>query len=145
MFLNLGVITTLIRKDNFIDGISYGCRKTIDLLSHIFEEVPCENINYIIKITDIEATINTLHYFVKDIPDDNEADSLHIALSNLNNIINELTEILNAIKKKTEDHRMKYFASYRSVSYLEEIDKLKTNIAILHIRFDLLIKILKKN
>ena len=142
MFVNLGVLTTLIRKDSFIEGISFGCKKTIELISHIFEETSCDDINYLLKITDIEATINTLDYFVKDIPEKNEADSLHIALSNLNNIIKELTSILIDIDKKSEYHKTKYFSRYRTISYIPEIKQLKTNIAILLIRFDLLIKIL---
>jgi len=142
---NIAFVNTLINKNSFIESISSVSRNVVGLIKYIYQETDHSDIKVIFKNTDIEATITTLEYFVKDIPEKNEIDSLNIALSNLENILKELNIILTAIKDKIKNHDNKYFSSWRSISFKDDINILLSNIHVLNIRFDILVKILKLN
>jgi hypothetical protein len=87
-------IPSLVGSTLFAQSISDTSRKILDLVENIFH-YDC-SIKEVLTETDIQATLKTLDEFVKEINEHNNK-TLHIALENLNIIIEEIHTILNQI------------------------------------------------
>ena len=133
-------ITSIVSTTLFTQSISDTSRKILDLVENIFNYG--HDIQEIFNDTDIQATLKTLDEFVKEI-DDHNNKTIHIALDNLNNIIEELHTVINQIQAECEYHKTKYFSSYRKLDLSEYCNIIKKKNKILDKRFHLLIQLLQ--
>lgn len=133
-------IPSIVGTTLFAQSISDTSRKILDLVENIFQYN--YNIQDILNETDIKATLKTLDVFVKEI-DENENKTLHIALENLNNIIEELHTTMNQIKSDCEYHTTKYFSNYRKLDLSKYCEIIKQKNNILEKRFNLLVQVMQ--
>ena len=135
-------IPSLVGSTLFAQSISDTSRKILDLLENIFH-YDC-SIQEVLTETDIQATLKTLDEFVKEI-DEHNNKTLHIALENLNNVIEEIHTILNQIQSDCEYHKTKYFSYYRKLDLSNYCNTIKKKNKVLDKRFNLLIQIIQIN
>lgn len=140
-FLN-PTISSLVGSTLFAQSISDTSRKILDLVENIFNYD--YNIKEVLSETDIQATLKTLDEFVKEIDEQNNK-TLHIALENLNIIIEEIHTTLNLIHIECEYHKTKYFSGYRKLDLSNFCNTIKKKNKILDKRFNLLIQIIQIN
>ena len=116
-------IPSLVSSTLFAQSISDTSRKILDLIENLFH-YDC-SIQEVLTETDIKATLKTLDEFVREI-DEHNNKTLHIALENLNMIIEEIHTELNQISSDCEYHKTKYFSNYRKLdlsNYCSNIEK----------------------
>ena len=97
---------------------------------------------------DIISKVKLIETLIRDINDEIKVQhieipkSLELSIQQLNDIIDRIHKNLNNIKNGIEYHKTLWFSSFRSIGYLEEVEKLKKNNSILDTRLDHLIKII---
>ena len=72
-------------------------------------------------------------------------DTLKIALNNLHEITIKIKKELEEINNDIEYSKTLYFQSFRTMPYVEKLDKLKNHNDLLDNRLDLTIKLLSSN
>ena len=135
-------IPSLVGSTLFAQSISDTSRKILDLVENLFH-YDC-SIQEVLTETDIQATLKTLDEFVKEI-DEHNNKTLHIALENLNMIIEEIHTELNQISSDCEYHKTKYFSNYRKLDLSNYCNNIKKKSKVLDKRFNLLIQIIQIN
>lgn len=135
-------IPSLVGSTLFTQSISDTSRKILDLVENIFH-YDC-SIQEVLTETDIQATLKTLDEFVKEI-NEHGNKTLHIALQNLNMIIEEIHTTLNQINSEYEYHKTKYFSNYRKIDLSNYCNTIKKQSKVLDKRFNLLIQIIQIN
>ena len=135
-------IPSLVGTTIFAQSISDTSRKILNLVENIFQ-YNC-SIQDTLNETDIQATLKTLDVFVEEINENNNK-TLHIALENLNNVIEELHTTINQINSECEYHATKYFSNYRKLDLSKYCEIIKKKSNILDKRFHLLIQVMQIN
>jgi hypothetical protein len=97
---------------------------------------------------DIISKVKLIETIIRDVNDEIKVQnteipkSMELSIQQLNDIIDKIHKNLNNIKDGIEYHKTLWFSSFRSIGYLEEVEKLKKNNVILDTRLDQLIKII---
>jgi hypothetical protein len=102
----------------------------------------------VIASFDIISKVKLIETIIRDVNDEIKVQnteipkSMELSIQQLNDIIDKIHKNLNNIKDGIEYHKTLWFSSFRSIGYLEEVEKLKKNNVILDTRLDQLIKII---
>lgn len=91
---------------------------------------------------DIEASFGVIEELVNEINSKKLPTSIIRALENLERTLKEVHELLEKIHKKTINHTMKWFSSWRSLDISIETTYLIIQFNLLEKRFNLLHKVL---
>ena len=73
-----------------------------------------------------------------------KSNSLHLCLNGIPESIDNLSNNLQSIHKKQEEHKLKYFYYWRTCDILSEYAIIEKEIKRLNKRFNLLVKLNKK-
>ena len=133
------------------------CRGLVNSFSAKKNDLYYVNLNTLLEDYDIEYTLNIIETFCKElesneknIEEKNENEniekknSLHLCLNGIHSSIDNLSNNLQLIHKKQEEHKLKYFYYWRSCDIMNEYLIIEKEIKRLNNRFDLLIKLNKK-
>lgn len=107
-----------------------------------------EQINDVLTENDLISTLEIIQALMNDIESSVDLgstgkQSIQRALTNLHFIVEELTKSLEKIESKIKNHQGKYFHRWRTLNYDSELCKLKKNIKLLHIRYQMLLEVIK--
>jgi hypothetical protein len=111
-----------------------------------------EQINDVLVEHDLISTLEIIQALMNDIENPTHSlssenyltrQSVQRALTNLHFIVEELTQSLEKIENKIKNHKEKYFHRWRTLQYDSELLKMKKNIKLLHIRYQMLLEVLK--
>jgi hypothetical protein len=136
------IITDLLEKDLIVRSISATNTKICGILAEYFygEElfkISLEKLDIRHKLEVIESCIHNLPH------DDSENKTSLIALHGIDEMSMKIHEELDKIKKKLEDHKLKWFYWARTVDISYDLMNLEGHVKNLDQRFDLFIKIRK--
>jgi hypothetical protein len=136
------------------------CRGLISSVSSKNNEIHYYNLSKLLEDYDIEYTLNIIETFCKELENkekdknkqekdteeknNNEKDSLHLCLMGIHHSIDILTNNLQTIHKKQEEHKLRYFYYWRTCDISSEYTTIEKEIKRLNNRFDLLVKLNKK-
>ena len=101
------------------------------------------DVNNILISTDLDFTIGIIEQIVREQEGKPLNESIKKALIGVNNILEAIHYELDSIKKAIENHKTKYFSSWRSFSWNGTIDSLKKHSDILKHRYSILFELLK--
>ena len=119
-------------------------------MKNIYESINGINENDIPHITDllerldIKKKIEITESLFKE-NKNIKNDTLKIALNNLHQITIKIKSELEEIGKDIEYSKTLYFQSFRTLPYMEKLEKLKNHNELLDNRLDLTIKLLSSN
>jgi hypothetical protein len=110
----------------------------------VFEhENNMEQIQKLLKDTDMHFTITTIQAFINEQNITDSHKSISTALSGVSEILTIIHDDLQSIKNEFEYHKSRYFSSYRTFTWSQNISKLEGHNTILKHRYDLLFDLLK--
>jgi hypothetical protein len=152
------VVSTAVSQ---LSNLTFATNLTHNLLSQTihksfqviqkFVSTEHEQINDVLAEHDLISTLEIIQALMNDIESpesnltSNSKQSIQRALTNLHFIVEELTKSLETIEQKIKHHQGKYFHRWRSLNYDSELSKLKKNIKLLHIRYQMLLEVIKVN
>ena len=140
------------------------CRGLISSVSSKDNELHYYNLSKLLEDYDIEYTLNIIETFCKELQNkekeikqkdkedikeennnnENKKDALHLCLNGIHQSIDILTNNLQTIHKKQEEHKLKYFYYWRTCDISSEYTTIEKEIKRLNKRFNLLVKLNKK-
>lgn len=99
------------------------------------------------KLYDVESQIKVIESLITDINTNidintKKFNSIQLCINNINDIINNVHDKLIELHLELEQHKTKWFYSYRTPNYKSHLDKLYNYKLQLDTRLDLLTKIL---
>jgi hypothetical protein len=101
-------------------------------------EILIEN-DLVSKLEIIQALMNDIEKQINDF----EKESIHKALFNLHSIVEEISNTLLKIDNKIKYHQTKYFYKWRTLNYENELQRLKRDIKLLDLRYQMFLEVLK--
>lgn len=136
------------------------CRGLVGSFSAKKNDLYYVNLNSLLEDYDIEYTLNIIETFCKELESssleskdntekfiennkDDKKDSLHLCLNGIHQSIDCLSNNLQLIHKKQEEHKLKYFYYWRTCDISYEYTIIEKEIKRLNKRFDLLVKLNK--
>lgn len=127
------------------------CRGLVGSFSAKKNDLYYVNLNTLLEDYDIEYTLNIIETFCKELEttylenkEEDKNNSLHLCLNGIHQSIECLSNNLQLIHKKQEEHKLKYFYYWRSCDISSEYNIIEKEIKRLNNRFDLLVKLNKK-
>lgn len=97
--------------------------------------------------TDLEATVTVIGLLVMELDEkskkDQLSDSLLKGLELLHSVMNDIHLLLKEITESIEDHKHKWFSSWRSFNTESFVDKIREKNNVLLKRYGLVLDILK--
>ena len=128
------------------------CRGLVNSFSAKKNDLYYVNLNSLLEDYDIEYTLNIIETFCKELEEKDEnnlenkekINSLHLCLNGIHQSIDCLSNNLQLIHKKQEEHKLKYFYYWRTCDISGEYNIIEKEIKRLNNRFDLLVKLNKK-
>lgn len=132
------IVSTFIGRQLFSKAITDASDSIYLSVGNIFSYN--ENIDDVLQYLDIHERIKTIDLLIKDIKEYNNTIS-HCVL-NLHDIILLIREDLKQINILIENHKDKYFSSWRFFDCKKQLKNLKLHSQILDKRLDYLIKAL---
>lgn len=136
------IITELLERDLIIRSITATNTKICGILSEYFygEEL----FKWSLEKLDIRHKLEVIESFIHSLPQsDTESSTVLIALHGIEDISLKIHNELDCIKKKIEDHKLKYFYRFRTLDISYDLINLEGHVQNLDRRFDLFIKIRK--
>jgi hypothetical protein len=135
LFVNNSVVTGFIEKEIIIETIHSIDKQIKHLLN-----LDCDLTKNKLEELDLEVKIEIIQSYIKNL-DNIQDETLQICLKNIKNIIDKISFELKEIKNIKEEHKEKWFSSYRFPSYENNFINLQKYTNIFNQRIDLLFKI----
>ena len=95
----------------------------------------------VLEELDIEAKLKVITKFIDNIKETTLQEHNKIALNSIYTIIHKIEAEITEINKEIYEHSKKWFNTFRSCNYTNQIDNLKKHVKIMDNRFDLYMKI----
>jgi hypothetical protein len=98
----------------------------------------------ILKDYDLTSKVEVINSYINEVTHDEhlfEKESIKLAIKNLINILQKISEEIKLIELHIKEHKKIWFHRFRTPEYKTLLINLETHIRILIERFDLLIKI----
>ncbi len=103
-----------------------------------------QDINLALREIDLEFTINIIKCLIKEYENEhNLSESIKNAISGVSEILKEIDIELKSIHDAVIYHQSKYFANWRTLVWINNIDRLKSCDKILRKRYAMLLDLLK--
>jgi hypothetical protein len=154
------VVSTAVSQ---LSNLTFATNLTHNLLSQTihksfsvirkFVSTEHEQINDVLVENDLISTLEIIQALMDDIEGVNKEQnnydicsgkkSIQKALTNLHFIVEEISKSLEKIDFKIKNHQGKYFHRWRTLNYESELNKLKKNIKLLNIRYQMLLEVIK--
>lgn len=143
-----GKITTIastISTNLIISSINATVSSISNIIKYISHESnnTNEHITKFLQVTDLQFTITTIQEFINEQKVDNTHNSIVTALHGVSEILTAIHDNLQSIQAEYEQHKQKYFVSYRTFVWSRDISILECNNNILKHRYELLFELLK--
>lgn len=124
-------------------------RATTSSISGIINHIAFEHDNNIeqiqtfLKDSDMHFTVTTIQAFIHEQNITDSHKSITNALSGVSEILTLIHDSLQSIKNEYDNHKQKYFSSYRTFTWSHSIKVLEGHNNILKHRYNLLFELLK--
>ena len=99
------------------------------------------NFDNLIEHLDIETKIKIIDAYIKKIDEDSSSDPIKISIESIINIIKKMNQEIKDINKEIDEHKHKWFHSFRTPQIKAKIDNLINHSIIFDKRIDLLLKL----
>lgn len=141
--LTIGVLTLSPILYPIASSIYSGIIILKDNVSSLFQKNDII-LNSIIEKYDLIATLDIINSVI-DTQKNNNTEYIITTMKYLNESILEVNNLLNQINTIINDHNNKWFSSWRSIDYKNEMDNLIISIDRMNNRYKKLIKLLPKH
>jgi len=135
------------------------CRGLISTISSKNNEIHYYNLGQLLEDYDIEYTLNIIETYCRELENNNKniddnnckneneikENSLHLCLNGIHQSIDILTNNLQTIHKKQNEHKLRYFYYWRTCDISNEYSIIEKEIKRLNKRFNFLLKLNKKH
>jgi hypothetical protein len=147
---SLGSTATLLTTDLFIKTISFTSCGILTLGKSIFTQsngyIDLSSLEKMENKLDLLETIRLYDLWIKEILERESINieksvSLREAVNSFNIVLEELHGILKNIDDKVNQHKLKWFYSYRGLDFSNELEQIQIKKGVLDNRFNILQKI----
>lgn len=105
-----------------------------------------EQIKEVLSEHDLISKLEIIQALMSDIEEDKKSiqkQSIQKSLTNLHFVVEEIHRLMENIDNKIKYHQTKYFSTWRSLNYEDEIKKLKRYIQLMDTRYQMFLEVLK--
>ena len=134
----LALATTVIGRELIVEST----KKVIDVMSDINEHNDYY-VNLILQELDIYACVKVIHSMMTFIEKKENNEIIKLCIDDLHTIINKIEKELGIIKKLIPEHKTKWFYSFRTPKYYNNVENIKLYKKILDKRLEMFINILR--
>ena len=144
--MSAATAATLLSSDVLTKTISFTTSNIFTLgktLLYTEQYVDLSSVEKIEKKLDLLETIKIYDVWIQEVVERKsvrikESPALQQAIQSFTAALHDVHELLQRIDQKVKDHKMRWFYSYRSLSFHDEIEQLQVAKTILDHRFTLL-------
>ena len=123
---------------SIVNSITTLSANMINIMSNVnfSQSIYTKDINMLLKQTDVKKTVELLQTMIEErIQYNLTSKTVHLALANVEEIIRNITNILNDVNNKIMYNESLYiFKNWRSYTFSDELDELKCSLDTLKIR-----------